>query len=189
MSNEQTPPDMTANPWTTLKVTEAYDNPWIQVKHHDVLTPAGKPGLYGTVHFKNRAVGIVPLAANGDTWLVGQYRFPVNEYHWEIPMGGSPLDEAPETTALRELQEETGIHAETLVPLGRFMLSNCISDEEGFIYAATGLTEGEQSLDETEELALKRLPFDEVHAMAMDGRITDVLSVMAILKVRLLGLA
>ncbi len=177
------------NPWTTLEVTEVYDNPWIQVSHHDVLTPAGKPGLYGTVHFKNRAVGILPLADNGDTWLVGQYRFPLSEYHWEIPMGGSPLEEAPEATALRELKEETGLTATELLPLGRFHMSNCISDEEGYIYAAKGLTEGEQELDDTEELVIRRVSFNEVFAMASDGRITDALSVMAILKVRMLGLA
>ena len=177
------------NPWTTLEVTQVYDNPWIQVTHHDVLTPAGKPGLYGTVHFKNKAVGILPLAENGDTWLVGQYRFPLNQYHWEIPMGGSPLDEAPEHTALRELKEETGLSATELLPLGRFHMSNCIADEEGFIYLARGLTEGEQELDDTEELQIRRVPFAEAFAMASDGRITDALSVMAILKVRMLGLA
>ena len=182
MSNED-------NPWKTVKVIEVYDNPWISVSHHDVINPAGNPGVYGTVQFKNKAIGVVPIAANGDTWLVGQYRFPLQEYHWEIPMGGGPEGESPETSAIRELKEETGLIADELTLLGRVHLSNCISNEEGYYYVATGLTEGETEMEETEVLTIKRLPFDEAFAMAQDGRITDVMSVLALTKIRMMGLA
>lgn len=177
------------NPWKTVKVTEVYDNPWISVRHHDVINPAGNPGVYGTVEFKNKAIGVVPIAENGDTWLVGQYRFPLQEYHWEIPMGGGPANESPEASALRELKEETGLIADELVCLGRIHMSNCISNEEGYYYLAHGLTEGETEMEETEVLTIKRLPFDEAFEMAQDGRITDAMSVLALTKIRLLGLA
>jgi len=177
------------NPWVVKGKEVRYSNPWIEVTHHDVTNPAGNPGVYGTVHFKNRAVGVVPLAENGDTWLVGQYRFPLGEFHWEIPMGGAPLDEAPEQCALRELEEEAGLIAERIQSLGKFHLSNCITDEAGYLFVAQGLKEGEQAWEETEVLTIKRLPFEEAFAMAQDGRITDVLSVLALTKIRLAGIA
>mgnify|MGYP000011722738 FL=1 len=177
------------NPWKTKSVTTAYENPWIKVEHHDVLNPAGNPGIYGTVSFKNRAVGVVPIADNGDTWLVGQYRFPLQEYHWEIPMGGAPKGESAENCALRELREESGLIAESLTPIGRVHLSNCITDEEGLLFVAKGLTEGPSDTEETEVLTVRRLPFEEAFQMAQDGRITDVLSVLALTRIRLAGIA
>ncbi|MDF1764494.1 MAG: NUDIX hydrolase [Oleibacter sp.] len=176
------------NPWKTKKTIRQYENPWIQVDHHDVINAAGNPGVYGTVHFKNRAVGVLPIAANGDIWLVGQYRFPLQQYHWEIPMGGAPQGENAGECALRELREETGLRAKSLQAIGHVHLSNSITDEEGFLFVATDLDEGEPEMEETEVLTIKRLPFEEALAMVNDGRITDVLSVLAISRVRLLGI-
>ncbi|MAK89921.1 MAG: DNA mismatch repair protein MutT [Oceanospirillaceae bacterium] len=177
------------NPWTILETDVVYDNPWIRVEHNNVLNPAGNPGIYGTVSFKNRAVAVVPLADNGDTWLVGQYRFPLHEYHWEVPMGGAPAGESALDCAIRELKEETGLEAAAVEELCRLHTSNCITDEAAVAFIAKGLTEGEAEPEETEQLTLKRLPFNEALAMAMDGRITDAISVAALMKVRLLGLA
>lgn len=182
MSNEN-------NPWKINNIKDVYANPWIEVKHYDVANPVGNPGIYGTVSFLNRAVGVVPIAENGDTWLVGQFRFPLNEYHWEIPMGGAPKGESPQACALRELKEETGLTATEVSNLGRFHLSNCITDEEGYLFVAQGLTEGETNMEETEVLSIRRLPFEEAFQMAQDGRITDVLSVLALTKIRLAGIA
>lgn len=182
MSNED-------NPWITRHAATVYENPWIKVTHHDVINPAGNPGIYGTVSFKNRAVGVVPLSENGDIWLVGQYRFPLQQYHWEIPMGGAPHGEDPAACALRELKEETGLTAETLTPMGRVHMSNCITDEEGFLFVAQGLTEGATEMEETEVLTIRRLPFEEAFRMVERGEITDVLSVLAMTRIRLLGLA
>ncbi|MGB1091113.1 MAG: NUDIX domain-containing protein [Oceanobacter sp.] len=176
-------------PWLIKESRQVYDNPWIQVNHHEVITPTGKPGIYGLVSYKNRAIAVLPLANNGDTWLVGQYRFPFKEFQWELPMGGGPLDEAPEQAALRELREETGLRAERLQSLGHYCVSNCITDEVAFAYLATGLTEGETDFDDTEELEIQRLPFEEALAMTLDGRITDLLTVTTIQRARLLGLA
>ncbi|MAD45197.1 MAG: DNA mismatch repair protein MutT [Oceanospirillaceae bacterium] len=177
------------NPWTLLSADTVYDNDWIRVTHHQVLNPAGRPGIYGTVSFKHRAVAVVPLAANGDTWLVGQYRFPLQAFHWEVPMGGAPAGESAEACALRELKEETGLTAGSLEAVCHLHTSNCITDEAAVAYIARDLVMGEAEPEDTEQLSVKRLPFAEALAMAMDGRMTDAVSVAALMKIRLLGIA
>lgn len=177
------------NPWQVQQKRVVYDNPWIHVEEHQVINPAGNPGIYGTVSFKNRAVGIVPLADNGDTWLVRQFRYPLDQCHWEIPMGGAPYEEEVEQCALRELKEETGLIAKNLKPLCHLHLSNSITNEEAFAFVATGLQQGDTEFEETEVLTIRRLPFSEVLEMTLSGAITDAVSVAAIQRVRLLGLA
>lgn len=171
------------NPWTTLKQTDIYENPWIKVWHNDVLNPSGKPGIYGVVHFKNKAIGIIPLDAEGNTWLVGQYRYSLNEYSWEIPMGGSPNEVDILEGAKRELLEETGLTASEWTLISRLHTSNSVTDEEGFVFLAEGLTQGETQFDETEDLKIKKLPFKEALKMCLDNRITDAISVSGLLQV------
>lgn len=177
---------MPANPWTTLSTRVAYENPWIRVEHHDVLNPAGKKGIYGLVRFQNLAVGVVPVDEEGYTWLVGQYRYALNRYSWEIPEGGCPVGTDPLDTARRELAEETGLRADNWTRLLDFHLSNSVTDEFGVAYLATGLTLGPAAPEETEELALRRLPLSEAIAMVLNGEITDAVSVMALQRVALL---
>lgn len=174
------------NPWRTLSIQEVYDNPWIKVTHREVLTPAGTPGIYGVVHFKNIAIGIVPVDEEGNTWLVGQYRYTLNQYSWEIPEGGCPEGTDPLDTAKRELKEETGIEATHWENLLDFHTSNSVTDEYGIAYLATGLSYGAAEPEETEDLQVKKLPLQEAIDMVMRGEITDSLSVMALLKVRIL---
>ncbi|MCE3008527.1 MAG: NUDIX hydrolase [Bacteroidetes bacterium] len=180
-----TPPEE-KNPWQTLSSRVAYENPWIQLTEHQVLNPAGKPGIYGTVHFKNLAIGIIPLDAAGYTWLVGQYRYPLGQYSWEIPEGGGPMGISPEESARRELKEETGLEAQNLQLLVTTHLSNSVSDEVGYVYLATGLTEGSWAPEETEVLQLRRLPFEEAYQMVLRAEITDSLAVAGILRLKLL---
>lgn len=177
------------NPWKTLSAEVKYDNPWIRVEEHQVINPAGNPGIYGTVSFKNRAVAIVPIFANGDVLLVGQFRYPLQEYHWELPMGGAPEGESELMCAQRELKEETGFSAKNWQLIMTMHLSNSITQEQGFSYIATGLEEGDMELEETEDITLKRLPFEEAFQQVMNGAITDAMTVAAIMKVRLLALA
>lgn len=183
---------MTANktrgPWTILEEDIRYDNPWIAVTEYQVLNPSGGPGIYGEVHFKNLAIGVVPLDADGNIVLVGQYRFPLERYSWEIPEGGGPLGIDPLASASRELLEETGLKAASWRRILEMDLSNSVSDERGIIFLATGLSQHEAAPEETEALALRKLPFEEAYRMLQRGELTDSLTVAAIQRVKLMML-
>lgn len=155
----------------------------MQVLEDHVINPGGGENRYGHVHFKNRAVAIVALDDDDNTWLVGQDRYTLGEYSWELPMGGAPLAEAPLAAAQRELREETGLVADDWTGLMRLHPSNSITDEIGFVYIAKQLTEGEPDFEETEDLEIRKLPFDAALSMALDGQITDAISVAALLRV------
>ncbi|MFT3935362.1 MAG: NUDIX hydrolase [Chitinophagaceae bacterium] len=174
------------NPWTILAEKEVYDNKWINVTEYDVLNPSGGKGIYGKVHFKNRAIGILPLDEEMNTWLVGQYRFTLSAYEWEIPEGGGPLGTEPLDGAKRELLEETGLVAGKWEKLMDFHLSNSVSDELGHIFLARQLTQHAPQPEETEQLQVKKIPFEEAYQMVEQGKITDSMSVAAILKVKLM---
>ncbi len=176
----------TTNPWQVLAEKNVYDNPWINVTEYDVINPSGGKGIYGKVHFKNKAIGILPLDELLNTYLVGQYRFTLNQYFWEIPEGGGPLGTDILESAKRELLEETGLVAAEWTKLMDFHLSNSVCDEHGQIFLAQQLTQQAPEPEETEQLQIKKLPFTEAYAMVEDGRITDSLSVAAIQKVQLM---
>jgi 8-oxo-dGTP pyrophosphatase MutT (NUDIX family) len=177
--------DRNQSPWRRVARRTAYENAWITVWHDDVLRPDGEPGIYGVVHYRNLAVGVVALDAEDRVALVGQYRYTLDAWSWEIPEGGVPLDDDPLAGARRELREETGFQAAEWHELGRVHLSNSVSDEAGILYLATELTAGTATPDETEELELRLVPFAEALAMTLDGRITDTMSVVAIQRVGL----
>ncbi len=175
---------MDDNPWNTHASSVPYENEWIRVEHNDVTTPGGSAGVYGVVRFKNRAVGVVPIDEHDHTWLVGQYRYATDEYSWEIPEGGCPVDESLEEAARRELLEETGLITGTLTPLfSGVHLSNSVTDEAAWGYVATDLKEGAARPEDTEELQVRRLPMAEAIDMVLHGRIIDALSVMTLLYV------
>ena len=174
------------NPWKTLSTEIKYDNQWIQVTEHAVINPGGNKGIYGVVHFKNKAIAVIPLDEENNTWLVGQYRYTLNTYEWEVPEGGSPEGEAPLEGARRELAEEAGLEAEHYELVLITELSNSVSDEISYTYIARGLNHIGSSPEETEELQVKKLPFEEVFQMVMRGEIKDALSVASIMKVKLM---
>jgi ADP-ribose pyrophosphatase len=176
----------TNNPWKILESKEIYDNNWISVTEYDVINPSGGAGIYGKVHFKNVAIGIVPLDSEFNTWLVGQYRFPLEAYSWEIIEGGGNLSANPIESAKRELIEETGITANHFTEIQRMHLSNSVSDELAIIYIAQHLTFGESSPEETEELIIRKVSFEEAYQMVINGEITDSMSVAGILKTKIL---
>ncbi len=179
-------PMSSENPWTTLGSEKIYENPWISLTEHQVLNPSGGNGIYGVVHFKSFAIGVIPLDEEKNTWIVGQYRYPLNIYSWEIIEGGGKLDETPQIGAQRELAEEAGIIASNYTEIQRMHLSNSVSDELAFIFIATGLTFGESAPEDTEQLVIKKLPFEEVYQMVIDGTITDSMSVAGVLKTKIL---
>ena len=176
------PVDEGRNPWTRRTRRVAYENPWIRVEHDEVVTPGGSDGIYGVVRFGNVAVGVVTLDDEGYTTLVGQWRYALGHYSWEVPEGGAPHGEDTLAAARRELLEETGLTAARwTVICPRLHLSNSVTDERGIVYLAEDLTRGRADPEETEELALRRVPLPEAVAMALDGRITDTLAVVGLL--------
>ena len=174
------------NPWKILSEKNIYDNKWIRVTEYDVINPSGGKGIYGKVHFKNIATGIVALDEELNIYLVGQFRFTINQYSWELPEGGGALDELPIAAAQRELLEETGLKAERWQKILEMHLSNSVTDEYCFVFLATGLSTHKPMHEDTEQIAIKKLPFDQVYEMVMNNTITDAISAAAILKVKLL---
>ncbi len=172
--------DETKNPWRKIRSKQVYDNPWIAVREDEVVRPDGEPGVYGVVHFKNMAIGVLPV--EGDyVYLVGQHRYPLDEYSWEIPEGGCPEGEELLGAAQRELKEETGLEAKRWKMLGEAHLSNSVADEYAVWFLATGLTPGEQQPEDGEVLEVRRVPLREALDMALGGQITDALSLLAIM--------
>jgi 8-oxo-dGTP pyrophosphatase MutT (NUDIX family) len=172
-------------PWTRRSRRVAYENAWVTIWHDEVDRPDGSPGIYGVVHFAAAAVGVVVLDADDRVLLVGQHRYTLDAYSWEIPEGGVPAGESPLDGARRELREETGVEATDWRELLRFHLSNSVSDEAGVLFAARVLRHGEPQPDPTEQLAIDWRPFEEALAMIADGRITDAMTIMALQHVAL----
>ena len=169
------------NTWTLKSRAAAYSNPWISVDHDEVITPGGSDGVYGVVRFANVAIGIVTLDDRGDTVLVGQWRYPLDRYSWEIPEGGCPMGTSPLAAARRELREETGLSAASWTKLVELDLSNSVTDESGVIYLAEDLTAGEAEPEDTEDLALRKLPFAEAINLISAGELRDAMTVCGLL--------
>jgi len=174
------------NPWMIRGQKEVYDNPWIRVTEYDVINPGGGQGIYGKVHFKHLAVGVIPIDEQWNIWLVGQYRFTLDQYSWEIPEGGGRMDEDPLEAARRELLEETGLVAGEWTKISTLHLSNSVSDELGYIFLARELRQFSPEPEETEQILVRKIPFSEAVDMAESGKITDSRSVTAMLKVQTL---
>ncbi|MDX2304189.1 MAG: NUDIX hydrolase [Microscillaceae bacterium] len=178
------------NPWQTISTKPIYENPWISVREDQVINPSGNPGIYGVVHFKNKAIGVIPVDEEGYTYLVGQYRYALEEYSWEIPMGGGPIGIDILESAKRELKEETGFTAALWTNVARIHTSNSVTDEEGFVFLAQELTAGETEFEDTEDLQIKKIHLREALDMVMNNEITDSITVAGILKVaKLLGIS
>jgi 8-oxo-dGTP pyrophosphatase MutT (NUDIX family) len=170
------------NPWKKISAQVKYDNPWINLTEYQVITPAGTEGIYGKVHFKNIAVGVIAIDAENNTYLVGQYRFPLDLYSWEIPEGGCPEGTDWLEAAKRELKEETGFEAGKWTEILQMHVSNSVSDEFAVVYVAEELIAGASEPEETEDLQIIKMPFSQAVQWVMEGKITDSISVAAILK-------
>ncbi len=171
--------------WKSVNSETKYDNPWIRLDHHEVINPNGNRGIYGKVHFKNIAVSIVAVDEENFTYLVGQHRFTIHSYSWELPEGGCLISgkEEPLSAAKRELFEETGLKASKWLYMGEIFLSNSVTDEKAMMYLAKNLVKGEPNPEDSESLQVKRIPLTEAIEMAKNGTIQDALSVITLLKV------
>ena len=172
--------------WQIVSSEDIYSNPWISLTHHSVVTPGGTNGIYGEVIFKNIAIGIIPIDDQGYTWRVGQFRFPINSYSWEIPEGGGLLKDDPLSSAQRELKEEVGYTTEVWELFLEMDLSNSVTNERAHVYFAEGLTFFGTEHEDTENISLERLHFSELHQQVLNGEIRDAISIAAVLKLGLL---
>jgi 8-oxo-dGTP pyrophosphatase MutT (NUDIX family) len=176
--------DESLSPWRTVESRDVYDNAWIRVREDSVIRPDGEDGIYGVVHFKNIAIGILAIE-DKNIYLVGQYRYPLQQYSWEIPEGGCAEGEDPLAAAQRELEEETGLRASHWEKMGEAHLSNSVSDERAIWFLATGLSEGKSNPDGTEQLKTRRVTLQQALEMSLQGEITDALSLLAIMNYRI----
>lgn len=173
------------NPWQTHASRVVYENPWLRVVESEVTNPCGGRGIYGVVHFRNRAVGVIAWDEADHIWLVGQFRYALGRYEWELPEGGAPEGEGLEDCARRELREETGIKAESMdLLLADMQLSNSVTDEIACVFLARGLSFSEPVPDPTEQLAVRRIPLKEAFAMVDRGELRDSMTVAGLLKLR-----
>ncbi len=183
--SEQNYPIEKIGGWKTKNSIITYENPWIKITHDEVITAKGTDGIYGVVHFKNTAIGIIPIDDEGNTWLVKQSRYTLNQYTWEIPEGGCPFSENPLDAAKRELEEEVGLQANQWQQLMNLHLSNSVTDEFGIVFIARDLFAGKQDLEATEDIEVKKIPLIEAIEMVKRGEITDGMSVAALLRLAL----
>ncbi|MFN5422936.1 MAG: NUDIX domain-containing protein [bacterium] len=176
------------NNWIIKGESVEYENPWIKVTEYQVINPSGKEGIYGKVHYKNIAIGILPIDADGSIYMVGQFRFPLNKYSIEIPEGGGDLGIDPLESAKRELKEETGLIAAHWEKILEMHLSNSVSDEHAIVYLATRLIQEEPEPEETEKLTITKMNIDEAYQMIIEHKITDSITVAAIMRLKIMML-
>ena len=178
-------PSVPVGPWRRRSRRVGYENPWITVWHDAVTRPDGSPGIYGVVHFANRAAGVIVLDDDDRVLLVGQHRYALDAYSWELPEGGVAPGESALEGARRELREETGVEADRWRELTRFDLSNSVTDETGVVFMARAASHGASAPEPSEDLAVRWLPFGEALAMTLDGRITDAITLIGLLRLAL----
>ncbi len=178
--SDHLPEPVVVGPWRRRTRREAYGNPWLTLWHDEVDRPDGSAGIYGVVHFANLAVGAVVLDDDDRVLLVGQHRYTLDAYTWEIPEGGVPDGESPLDGARREVLEETGVEADAWRELLRVHLSNSVTDEAGVLFAARARVHGAPHPDPTEDLAVQWIPFEAALAMIETGEMTDALSVLGL---------
>jgi 8-oxo-dGTP pyrophosphatase MutT (NUDIX family) len=171
------------NPWKTVSSRVPYENPWIRVREDSVIRPDGNPGIYGVVEVRP-SIGVVAINDQDETVLVGQWRYTLDRYTWEIPRGGSSPGETDMlAVAQRELAEEAGVRAAHWVPIGTFDVGNGILTDIQHVFLATGLSPTVSHQDPYEEIVVEWRPFSEAIEMILGGGITEVCSVAALLKV------
>ena len=169
------------NPWQTLSTKEIYRNDWMRLREDQVITPGGKQGIYGVVE-TSPAIGIIPVTETKETFLVGQYRYSLDTYSWEIPEGGAEPGESHLTAAKRELREETGLEAGKWTKLGTLYTSNSITNEIGHLFLAENLKKGISDPEHTEDLTVKKISFMEAYQQVLNYHIKDAMAIIGIMR-------
>jgi 8-oxo-dGTP pyrophosphatase MutT (NUDIX family) len=170
------------DPWVVRNVARAWENAWFVLDRHEVIHPGGAAGEYTVIRPRRIAVGVLPVEDDGSVHLVGQWRFPLGRYSWEMPEGGAEPGEPPLACARRELEEEAGLVAAAYLKILEMDMSNSLSDEQAIIYLATGLSPGAYQPEATEVLKHRRAHFTELLARVESGYIRDSMTVAAVLR-------
>lgn len=174
----------TGNPWRTLGSRTFYDNEILRGDEDQVRHVSGKQHAYTALRFHVNGIAVLPIDADGCTYIVGQYRYVAGRFTWELVRGGAAPD-APLAGAQRELREEAGISAAHWLEVFRLMASPGITDEYIPCYLAWGLSRHRPEPDDGESLSLRKLPFATALGMALSGEIVDAASVALLTAARL----
>ncbi|MBL0313188.1 MAG: NUDIX hydrolase [Holophagaceae bacterium] len=174
------------DPYEVLERRALYDSPWIRLREDRFRHRRGREGQYAVCGFQRSACGVLALDDEDRVVLVGQWRYPLEQYSWELPEGGGEEHESPFETIRRELAEETNLEAGSWEPLAFFHPSNSSTDEEAFLFLATELrpSNGHHQAEDDEELAVHREPFAQCLLRVLSGEISDGLTAMAMLSLQ-----
>ncbi|MFC5371585.1 NUDIX domain-containing protein [Brevundimonas faecalis] len=163
--------------WASHGDSVMIDTPWMQVTRHPATAPTGAAADYQVVRPKNVGTGVLPLHEDGTVTMVGQHRFALMRYSWEMPEGGAPMAEDPFDAVRRELAEEAGLAAEHWRAALDMDLSNSITDERAMTWVAWGLSAVPVDPDPTEVIVSVRVPFRDLLAEIERGAVRDSLTV------------
>lgn len=168
------------NPWKTLSSKYVYKNPWFRVREDAVIHPNGNKGIYGVIE-KDRVVYIVAINDKNEICLVGQHRYTVDKFSWEIPAGACD-GQAPLTAAKRELWEETGFKAKKWKKIGVNYVAMGIASIEAHIFLAEGLIQsGQNKMDEDGVTGIKMVTLRQLMKEMKDGKMFDTESAAMVL--------
>ena len=169
---------MSSFKWKILSQKVDYENPFMRVLKYDVVRSNGLRKPYYVLDRKTDFSIIIPLEENNTTYLVGQYRFPVDYFSWEFPMG-AVVGKTPLQMAKQELKEETGLTAKTWKLLGWFHAANGHTNQKGFVFLARDLKEGEPHPEEGEIVTSKKVSLKKVGSLIKKGVIKDAQTIAA----------
>jgi len=165
------------SPWRNDSEETLFENPWLRLTRHDATAPTGLAADYVVMRPKNVATGVLPIHDDGTVTLVGQQRFALANYSWEMPEGGAPMGEDPFDGVRRELAEEAGLAAEHWRPALTMELSNSVTDEIAMTWLAWGLSPVPVAPDPTEVIAVVRVPFVDLLDEIGRGTVRDAMTV------------
>ncbi|TPG35998.1 NUDIX domain-containing protein [Mycolicibacterium hodleri] len=168
-----------------------YRNAWMIVREDDIRRPDGSVGIYGVI---DKPTYALVMATDGDRFrLVEQFRYPIGVRRWEFPQGTAPgtLDgeePPPAELAAGELREETGLRATSMVVLGQLDVAPGMSSQRGWVFLATGITEGDHEREvEEQDMHSEWFTGEQIDRMIVDGTITDAQTMAAWMMLRLRG--
>lgn len=168
--------------WRDAGSSVMFENPWMRLTRHEATAPTGLQADYVVMRPQNMSVGVLPIHEDGTITLVGQQRFALMNWSWEMPEGGAPFNEDPLEGAKRELAEEAGLEAVVWHPALKVEMTNSITDERAMAWLAWGLTPVPIAPDPTEIIRVARVPFGDLLRNVGNGAVRDMFTVATVLR-------